>query len=234
MKTHSNLNWIPGSPFVFIMKEKVATVEVKMASLAEKFLRRQITKSQFSIKILLELIAIVCLQSRDTAVVVKTIQDLYASDFMKAHLASLPEPIRTKLDTLVSTNLTDFVELAVHSLPKPATWSWFPRLCGGIAPVAVIPPIDPAIEKIAKSVITDVSGSILDKIIVAVDVSGATTLKEAEKVVAETLTQVAESVVAQVTAAAPVVETSATVATTDVSGAQVDATLVAPVPVVSA
>lgn len=214
------------------MKEKVATVEVQMTSLAEKFLRRQIAKSQFSIKTLLEVIAIVSLQSRDTAVVVKTIQDLYASDFMKAHLASLPGPIRTKLDTLVSTGLVDFVELAVHSLPKPATWSWFPRLCGGIAPVAVIPPIDPALEKIANSV-TDVSGSILDKIIVAVDVSGATTLKEAEKVVAETLAQVVESAVVPVIAAVPVLETSVTVATTDVSGAQVDATLVAPAPVVS-
>lgn len=214
------------------MKEKVATVEVQMTSLAEKFLRRQIAKSQFSIKTILELVALLLLQSRDTAVVVKTIQDLYASDFMKAHLASLPGPIRTKLDTLVSTGLVDFVELAVHSLPKPATWSWFPRLCGGIAPVAVIPPIDPALEKIANSV-TDVSGSILDKIIVAVDVSGATTLKEAEKVVAETLAQVVESAVVHVIAAVPVLETSATVATTDVSGAQVDATLVAPAPVVS-
>jgi hypothetical protein len=214
------------------MKEKVATVEVQMTSLAEKFLRRQIAKSQFSLKTILELVALLLLQSRDTAVVVKTIQDLYASDFMKAHLASLPGPIRTKLDTLVSTGLVDFVELAVHSLPKPATWSWFPRLCGGIAPVAVIPPIDPALEKIANSV-TDVSGSILDKIIVAVDVSGATTLKEAEKVVAETLAQVVESAVVHVIAAVPVLETSATVATTDVSGAQVDATLVAPAPVVS-
>jgi hypothetical protein len=214
------------------MKEKVATVEVQMTSLAEKFLRRQIAKSQFSLKTMLELVALLLLQSRDTAVVVKTIQDLYASDFMKAHLASLPGPIRTKLDTLVSTGLADFVELAVHSLPKPVTWSCFPRLCGGIAPVAVIPPIDPALEKIANSV-TDVSGSILDKIIVAVDVSGATTLKEAEKVVAETLAQVVESAVVHVIAAVPVLETSATVATTDVSGAQVDATLVAPAPVVS-
>uniref|UniRef100_A0A6C0KVH5 Uncharacterized protein n=1 Tax=viral metagenome TaxID=1070528 RepID=A0A6C0KVH5_9ZZZZ len=214
------------------MKEKVVTVEVQMTSLAEKFLRRQIAKSQFSLKTILELVTLLLLQSRDTAVVVKTIQDLYASDFMKAHLASLPGPIRTKLDTLVSTGLADFVELAVHSLPKPATWSWFPRLCGGIAPVAVIPPIDPALEKIANSV-TDVSGSILDKIIVTVDVSGATTLKEAEKVVAETLAQVVESAVVPVIAAVPVLETSATVATTDVSGAQVDATLVAPAPVVS-
>lgn len=214
------------------MKEKVATVEVKMSKLAEAFLRKQIANSQFSIKTLLELIALLLLQSRDSAAIVKTIQDLYASDFMKAHLASLPEPIRTKLDTLVSTNLSDFVELAIHSLPKAKGWfSWLPSwLCGGVAPVAVLPPIDPAI---AKSVV-DASESILDKIIVAVDVSGATTIKEVEKVVVETLTQVAESVVAPATVVAPAVETPATVTTTDVSGAQVDATPATPAPVVSA
>ena len=216
------------------MKEKVATVEVKMSKVAEIFLRKRIANSQFSIKTLLELIALLLLQSRDSAAIVKTIQDLYASDLMKAHLASIPEPIRTKLDTLVSTNLSDFVELAIHSLPKAKGWfSWLPSwFCGGVAPVAVLPPIDPTVEKIVKSAV-DASESILDKIIVAVDVSGATTIKEVEKIVVETLTQVVESAVAPETVVAPSVETPATVTTTDVSGAQVDATPAIPAPVVS-
>lgn len=72
-------------------------------------------------------------QSRDTASIMKTIQDLYASEFLKVHLNKLSAESKERLDRFMIHSLDDFVELAQAPTPANffgAAFSCIPVLCG--------------------------------------------------------------------------------------------------------
>jgi len=208
-----------------------------MAAVCETFLRKQFSKSSFSVKTVLELVTLVKSSgvSRDTPAVVKIVQDAYALDFVKEHLKTLPVPTRERLDKFMANSLEEFVALTDDPVVavKSSSVGCLPVLCSmkGMTAVeqlgekiAAEKAAAAAVEKLATeiankvvaeaTVVADVSGSA-----VAVDVSGAVTTAAVE-------VQVTDPVVVE----APPVESSSEPASsvpepkTDVSGAPVETT----------
>ena len=125
------------------MKQNRYKVEKQMLA-AEAFLRKSIDKTPFTVKTVLELVAILKLesgQSRDCTAIAKCVRELYSSDFMKAHMEKMSPAQRERLDKFMSSGLDQFIELAHDSLPVvKSTWgACMPLLCGGVAPVMVEP-----------------------------------------------------------------------------------------------
>lgn len=113
-----------------------------MQALAEGFLKKQLAKSPFTIKTILDLVTFLKLnsQSRDTATLLKVIQDIYASDLMKEHLNKLPVESKNRLDRFMANSLDDFIELSHDPSPARftgAVFSCLPVLCGS-GSVAVV------------------------------------------------------------------------------------------------
>jgi xanthine/CO dehydrogenase XdhC/CoxF family maturation factor len=202
--------------------------------LAEAFLRKSIEKAPFTVKTVLELVAILKLesgQSRDSAAIVKCIRDLYASDFVKAHIEKLPAAQRERLNTLVSTGLDQFVELAHDAIPMAKTTAaCMPLLCGGVAPV-MVEPLSAAPKNAAaaaaveeKMIVAATEPATAAAMAVVTEVAAVVaTTQEVILEVKDTLAQAAGAADTQ-PSVAPSSETVETVATTDVSGAPLDAT----------
>ena len=213
-----------------------------MQAVCETFLRKHLSKSPFSVKTVVELVTLVKSSGvpRDTATVVKIVQDMYALDFVREHLKTLPVPVRERLDKFMANNLDDFIALMEDSVVavKSSNIGCFPLLCGmksvtvveqlgekiatEKAVAAAVAAEKVAVEKLATDIankvvaeaVADVSGSV-----VAVDVSGAVTTAAVE-------VQVIAPVVAEVPPVQSSSEPASSVpeAKTDVSGAPVETT----------
>jgi hypothetical protein len=205
------------------MKQTLVSLERNMQAAAESLIKLQIAKSPLSIKTLFDLVTLLVQKSRDKSEIVKIIQTLYSSDIVVTHLKSLPDASREKLDKFVKDSLVDFVELVFDTVPVPTvktSWfSWFPLFCGGVAPVTVSTLAEEKMIAAVTDVKVDLSGA-------AVDLSGAA-IKVVASVTAVAATPVSSEQTQQVAVSE---ETKAPVATVDVSGALVDATLATPSP----
>lgn len=207
-----------------------------MQAACETFLRKHLSKSPFSVKTVVELVTLVKSSGvpRDTATVVKIVQDMYALDFVKEHLKTLPAPVRERLDKFMANNLDDFIALMEDSvaLAKSSKFGCFPLLCGMKSVTAVEQlgekvAADTAAEKVAvEKLATDIANKIVAEAVadisgsvVAVDISGAVTTAAVEV-----------QVIAPVVVEVPPVESSSEPASsvpepkTDVSGAPVETT----------
>ena len=210
-----------------------------MQALAEGFLKKQLAKSPFTIKTILDLVSFLKLngQSRDTATIMKTIQDIYASEFLKEYLDKLPAESKTRLDRFMANSLDDFVELAQDPTPVNfigALFSCVPVLCGNriCASVAVAETTAKAVigEEAFNAIEDAVKKEIKEK---ATEHLGEAAVKEIELELKEAVEESAAtetSTTAPVTTEPPVTEsssqpeTSGSESTSDVSGNSVETT----------
>ena len=206
-----------------------------MQAVCETFLRKHLSKSPFSVKTVVELVTLVKSSSvpRDTATVVKIVQDMYALDFVREHLKTLPVPVRERLDKFMANNLDDFIALMEDSVVavKSSNIGCFPLLCG-MKSVTVVEQLGEKIateravaaavaaEKVAvEKLATDIANKVVAEAVAVADISGAVTTAAVE-------VQVTVPVVAEV----PPVQSSSeptssvTEAKIDVSGAPVETT----------
>ena len=202
----------------------------------EAFLRQHLSKSPFSVKTILELVKIVKSSSisRDTPTIVKIVQDMYALDFVKEHLKTLPVPVRERLDNFMANSLDDFVALTEDVVVAVKRSGCLPVLCGmksmtaveqlgekiavekaAAAAAAAVVAEKVAVEKLA----TDIANEVVAEATAVVDVSGAVTTAAVE--VQVTAPEVVDVPLAQSSSepASSVPETK-----TDVSGAPVETT----------
>jgi len=231
-----------------------------MQGAAETFLRKRLTKAPFGVKTILELVTFLKTSgpSRDVAGIVKTIQDVYASDFVKEHVKTLPVNMRERLDKFMVSSLEDFVELSQDTVSVRRAYICVPFLCSTRGMTAVVQlgeqvGLDDAALKNITAEADKVVNEALNKTTPVVAVTA-----EADKVVNEALNKTTPVVavtaeVQPVVAAAvetqeivPVIveapalvvsselTSSESVPTTDVSGAQVETTQPSQNPVVSA
>jgi hypothetical protein len=207
-----------------------------MHASAETFLRKRLAKEPFGVKTILELVTFLKTSgsSRDVAGIVKTIQDVYASDFVKEHVKTLPVNMRERLDKFMVSSLEDFVELSQDTVSVRRAYICVPFLCSTHGMTAVVQlgekvGLDEAAMKNITAEADKVVNEALNKTAVApvaaVAVAAVTT--EVQPVVAAAV-ETQEIVPVIVEAPAPVVSSESTssesVPTTDVSGAQVETT----------
>ena len=226
METHINI--YPGT--------KCSISRIKMSqAVCETFLRQHLSKSSFSVKTILELVKIVKSSSisRDTPTIVKIVQDMYALDFVKEHLKTLPVPVRERLDNFMANSLDDFVALTEDVVVAVKRSGCLPLLCGmksmtaveqlgekiavekAAAAAATVVAEKVAVEKLA----TDIANEVVAEATAVVDVSGAVTTAAVE--VQVTAPEVVDVPLAESSSepASSVPETK-----TDVSGAPVETT----------
>lgn len=207
-----------------------------MHASAETFLRKRLAKEPFGVKTILELVTFLKTSGspRDVAGIVKTIQDVYASDFVKEHVKTLPVNMRERLDKFMVSSLEDFVELSQDTVSVRRAYICVPFLCSTHGMTAVVQlgekvGLDEAAMKNITAEADKVVNEALNKTAVApvaaVAVAAVTT--EVQPVVAAAV-ETQEIVPVIVEAPAPVVSSESTssesVPTTDVSGAQVETT----------
>ena len=210
-----------------------------MHASAETFLRKRLAKEPFGVKTILELVTFLKTSgsSRDVAGIVKTIQDVYASDFVKEHVKTLPVNMRERLDKFMVSSLEDFVELSQDTVSVRRAYICVPFLCSTHGMTAVVQlgekvGLDEAAMKNITAEADKVVNEALNKTAVApvaavavAAVAAVTT--EVQPVVAAAV-ETQEIVPVIVEAPAPVVSSESTssesVPTTDVSGAQVETT----------
>jgi len=204
-------------------------------AVCEAFLRQHLSKSPFSMKTILELVKLVKSSSisRDTPTIVKIVQDLYALDFVKEHLKTLPVPVRERLDKFMANSLDDFVALTEHAVVAVVavkSSGCLPVLCGMKSMTAVeqlgekiaAEKAAAAAEKVAvEKLTTDIANKVVAEATApaVVDVSGVVTTAAVE-------VQVTAPVVVEVppvqSSSEP--ESSVPETKTDVSGAPVETT----------
>jgi len=210
-----------------------------MQGAAETFLRKRLTKAPFGVKTILELVTFLKTSgpSRDVAGIVKTIQDVYASDFVKEHVKTLPVNMRERLDKFMVSSLEDFVELSQDTVSVRRAYICVPFLCSTRGMTAVVQlgeqvGLDDAALKNITAEADKVVNEALNKTTPVVAVTA-----EVQPVVAAAV-ETQEIVPVIVEAPALVVSSELTssesVPTTDVSGAQVETTQPSQNPVVSA
>ena len=206
-----------------------------MQAVCETFLRKHLSKSPFSVKTVVELVTLVKSSGvpRDTATVVKIVQDMYALDFVREHLKTLPVPVRERLDKFMANNLDDFIALMEDSVVavKSSNIGCFPLLCG-MKSVTVVEQLGEKIateravaaavaaEKVAvEKLATDIANKVVAEAVAVADISGAVTTAAVE--VQVTVPVVAEEPPVQ-SSSEPT--SSVTEAKIDVSGAPVETT----------
>ena len=201
-------------------------------AVCEAFLRQHLSKSPFSMKTILELVKLVKSSSisRDTPTIVKIVQDLYALDFVKEHLKTLPVPVRERLDKFMANSLDDFVALTEDAVVAVKSSGCLPVLCGMKSMTAVeqlgekiaAEKAAAAAEKVAvEKLTTDIANKVVAEATApaVVDVSGAVVTAAVE---VQVITPEVVEVPPVQSSSEP--ESSVPEPKTDVSGAPVETT----------
>ena len=85
--------------------------------IAEKHLTVTLPKRDFGVPVIIEVVGKISKElatfrdEQKTEVIISTLNRLYKSDLLKAHLSKLPEPVRNKLDNFMTNAMPHFVDM---------------------------------------------------------------------------------------------------------------------------